>query len=46
MIIRIMTMVAFIASTVRIDNNTLTDFKDGHFWSEFIDSTYKLVSKS
>lgn len=46
MIIRIMTMVAFVASTIRIDSNTLTDFKDGHFWSEFIDSTYKLVSKS
>lgn len=45
-IICIVTMIAFVASTVRIDGDTLTDFKNSHFRSEFIDSTYKLMSKS
>jgi len=46
MIIRVVTMIAFVAPIIRIDSYTLTDFKDGHFRSDFIDSTYKFVPKS
>lgn len=46
MIIRVVTMIAFVACIIRIDSYTLTYFKDGHFRSDFIDSTYKLVPKS
>jgi len=46
MTIRIVTVTAFVAFTIRINGDTLTDFKNSHFRSEFVDNTYKLMSES
>lgn len=45
-IIRIVAVIALVASIIGIDDDALTDFKNGHFRPEFVDRTCEFVPKS
>lgn len=46
MSIRAVTVIALVASAIRIDGDALADFETGHFRSDLVDLAYKLVSES